>query len=420
MSNYHFLERRLARILKKFPGFQRIKSLYQGVNYLLFGKQSVPSVVDTAVLQAEIDEPRDFFFGYYDKSPWSRDGNSVLYHRVAENKNEVEIVRRNLSTNETCVLGTTEAWNWQQGAMTQWLPGHDRLAVFNRLSENHSLIAEIRNSDNAEWIKQLPMPIQTLRKDGQAAISLNYRRLAALRPDYGYCCEATNFSPDQPDDKDGLFYLDMESGRTELIVSLEKLKTLHDFPLLGNPRHKVNHAMYAPSGNRLAFMHRCMHSRGKKSRLYVVRDDGTGLKLIHDEGGVSHYSWRNESSLICFCQTLADGYGYYTIDVDTGQKTPLAKSLWPYGDGHPSQSPCGGYMITDTYPDRSRMQHLFLYDLAKDQVKELGCFFSALRFRAEKRCDLHPRWSPDGQFVSLDTTDTGKRKMRILDISNIF
>ena len=458
------MKHRLVQILKTLPGFPQIQSFYREMNYLFFVKKNVRSVLDPNVSLVDIDEPTDFFFGYYDKSPWPQDDRAagrnasdrVLYHRLVgrtgtpDGKTAVEIVCRNLSDNSSRVLGTTVAWNWQQGAMLQWLPGDDDLVVFNQLSKDGSLVAEIRHTDireqscdpqQGELVKQLPMPIQTLRKDGKAAISLNYRRLAGLRPCYGYFCDATNFSPDQPDDRDGLFLIDMESGKTsvagrnapELVVSIEKLKNIHDFPRLDNPRHKVNHAMYAPydctggnKGNRLVFMHRCLHERGKKDRLYLVNDDGTDLKLLLDEDMVSHYSWMSPSSLVCYCRTYKDGDGYYEINVDTGAIKPLGQqreqcnpqhSLWQYGDGHPSLSPCGRYIVTDTYPDHVRMQRLLLYDMQNATTRELARFFSPFRFHGTKRCDFHPRWSPDGRFVSIDTVETGQRKMRLLDVS---
>ena len=43
--------------------------------------------------------------------------------------------------------------------------------------------------------------------------------------------------------------------------------------------------------------------------------------------------------------------------------------------GHPSISKNQKWMITDTYPDNSRMSKLILFKLVSNKSKELGKFF---------------------------------------------
>ena len=90
-----------------------------------------------------------------------------------------------------------------------------------------------------------------------------------------------------------------------------------------------------------------------------------------------------------------------------------------YGDGHSSFSPNRRWILTDTYPDKSRKQHLLLYEVTTEKLIELGSFFSPLKFSNALRCDLHPRWSPDGQAISIDSTYQGQRMTYILDVSSI-
>jgi putative transposase len=37
----------------------------------------------------------------------------------------------------------------------------------------------------------------------------------------------------------------------------------------------------------------------------------------------------------------------------------------------------------------------------------------------ENRCDLHPRWSPDGRQVCIDSAHEGERQMYIVDVSEL-
>jgi Tol biopolymer transport system component len=390
--------------------------IYAYFNYIIFSDRKI-DVTHPKVKRRIFNEKNEHFFGYYDKTPWNQDQKKILYHRVNDNMIDLDIVVHNFESDESRCLATTKTWNWQQGAMLQWLPPDSKQIVYNNISRDKNIIAEIRNVNTGELIDILPMPIQTLRKDGKKAVSLNYRRLAILRPDYGYCCDAVNFTPDMPDDKDGIFSIDMQTKDTRLILSIEYLKKMYNFPRLSYPRHKVNHAMYSPSGNHFVFLHRCLHSKGKKDRLYFIRDDGTDLRLLLDDDMVSHYSWTNDRQLIVYARTKINGDGYYLVDTNSDEVTPIANELWHFGDGHPSMGSNETFFITDSYPDRTRMQHLFFYDTQKKYYEEITRLYAAVRFNGEKRCDFHPRLSPDNRFISIDSIEKGKRIMSIFDIS---
>ena len=49
----------------------------------------------------------------------------------------------------------------------------------------------------------------------------------------------------------------------------------------------------------------------------------------------------------------------------------------------------------------------------------IGKFLSPLKFNGYNRCDLHPRWSPDGKFISIDSTYAGSRKSYLINVSKI-
>ena len=50
---------------------------------------------------------------------------------------------------------------------------------------------------------------------------------------------------------------------------------------------------------------------------------------------------------------------------------------------------------------------------------ELGSFHSPEEYTGEWRCDLHPRSSPDGRLVSIDSAHRGGRQIYLLDIGGI-
>ncbi|EFP9911571.1 glycosyl transferase, partial [Shigella sonnei] len=65
----------------------------------------------------------------------------------------------------------------------------------------------------------------------------------------------------------------------------------------------------------------------------------------------------------------------------------------------------------DTYPDKNRIKKLFVYDLVKNDYRELGLFYESMSFFSYSRCDLHPRISVDNRFLFVDSVHSGKRKL---------
>ena len=59
-------------------------------------------------------------------------------------------------------------------------------------------------------------------------------------------------------------------------------------------------------------------------------------------------------------------------------------------------------------------------DLNMESKKILiGKFYSPLKFNDYNRCDLHPRWSPEGKYISIDSAHQGDRRTYLIDVSKI-
>ncbi|MFC6752977.1 TolB family protein [Halorubrum tibetense] len=414
MSQYSGLERRIAAVLQRFPGLKRrLKEVYQRVNYYAYADRDFEyAVADDATLSTVSDrygaEPtdRDRFFGYFDVHPWTASMDGFLLHEVSGDAVDIRLYRDGDHT----TLGTSLAWNLQQGSRTQWHPAAESVLYNDR--ESDRLVAREVYSDG-ETAATYDRPIQALHPDGTEFLSLNYDRLDRNRPDYGYGRDPRSL-PDP--ESDGLWRVEMDSADDELLVSLQSL--IDRSETTAPPEaHYLNHALYDPTGERFVFLHRWNGDEGRVSRLYVADRDGN-CRVVMDDTVVSHYCWLSDSELFVWGRTAAHGDGYHVLDVDTGD-TEYVGALDDYGDGHPSLSPDGRYIVTDTYPDRERKRRLLLYDRETEDVTELGRFFEPLRFTGETRCDLHPRWSPDGTAISFDSAHTGRRDSYILDVSRI-
>jgi Tol biopolymer transport system component len=81
--------------------------------------------------------------------------------------------------------------------------------------------------------------------------------------------------------------------------------------------------------------------------------------------------------------------------------------------------PGSKFILNDTYPDQERNQNPYLYEVATGNRTPLGAYHSPNRYTGEWRCDTHPRFSPDGKKVCIDSAHDGGRQMYLIDISSI-
>jgi Tol biopolymer transport system component len=134
-----------------------------------------------------------------------------------------------------------------------------------------------------------------------------------------------------------------------------------------------------------------------------------GLKLLADYGMVSHCFWVDNKTVLAYFRNSDAKDSYWLLDIETGTYNEVFNgSIEDWGDGHPHVH--GDWFITDTYPDKARMQHLILVNWKTGNIKELGKFFHGFKYVEKTRCDLHPRFSPDGKCVFFDSVFSGKRQ----------
>jgi len=423
--HYSPLERRIAKELDSLPTLRNyIKRIYQLVNYLFTRKNGVrvslnPGVVVRPVLVTQ-GTAGSIFFGYYDKSPWSPCGKYYLVHlHSAERSDIVQLGYYDLEEGCLGIFAESRAWNFQQGSMLQWLPADGQKVIFNDVVRG-ALVARMVDPLSGTDLGFFEVPVQAMSPDGKTALSLNYKRLYNLRPEYGYAPDVTNFSPEMDPARDGIWRVDVSSGTVTMVLSLEKLMAFQPRKEMDGAAHKVNHILFSPTGERFAFMHRWIGPNGKFSRLYTANPDGSGLCLLGDDRMVSHYSWKNPSQLLAWARKEPYGDHYFLFDDRSEIFRIIGEGILDrFGDGHPSFSQDGRWIVTDTYPDKTRMRSLMLYDTHYERLFEVGRFFAPWRYDGPQRCDLHPRWHPSGKMISIDSIHEGVRGSYVIDVVTI-
>jgi len=75
------------------------------------------------------------------------------------------------------------------------------------------------------------------------------------------------------------------------------------------------------------------------------------------------------------------------------------------------------FILNDTYPDKERNQNVFIYDTVTGEKRPLGSFFAPPAYTGEWRCDTHPRSSPNGKQVVIDSAHGNGRQMYLLNLA---
>lgn len=406
------------------------------------------------IFRASPDDGWHYWFGYYDKCPWSPDGTRLLAHRARfcdrfpAPGDEAEVGWIEGWSDDAPVFhraGRTPRWNWQQGAMLRW-------------------------SGDAIRFNSAAGPLVYTEHPGTGdALTLDFGRLSRLRPEYGYPGLTDPHPGEAAPEADGIYRI--EKGDRRLIVSLAQLDriTADGTPAAGGSLDQhVNHLMFNPSGSRFCFMHRFVRTDGiLHSRLFTSDPEGRDVRLLF-EGLVSHYDWQDDRTILAWAgrrsllgsanarktpvqraATLARrGLKpvYYAMgkprflmnrimkdsyllipdaDMRTGgapQPEPFAKGELTC-DGHCTFNRGGAepgrWVLTDGYPDLKSRQPLFLWDRRENRGFEIGRYDTPRELDGDIRVDLHPRFSRDASLACIDSAMEGKRAMYVVDVSHL-
>ncbi len=367
------------------------------------------------------------FFGYYDV-PALLPVERHLCHRVpfrerAPGPVDVAELGTLPLDGSACFtpLAETSAWNFQQGSLLQTLGGTDGRFIHNAREPSAPSLprAVIRDARGAEQ-RSVSRPVATVSTDGRSALSVSFARLLAFRPGYGYAeLVDRTFAESQPAG-DGLWLLDLRSGNESLVLSLATLGArLRDLAPEFTGRLLVNHATFNPSSGRFVALVRNFPDpatpRAWRTALVTAARDGSDLRVQGPATYASHYWWRDDATLLCWCDGPC-GHQLYAIDDATGAFTVIDGEFFR-ADGHMSVSPDGRWLLYDSYPDAGGRQHVYLYDLAARCGHAVAQLATAPVPDVDLRCDLHPRWIDGGRRFSIDSTHEGYRAVYLATIS---
>lgn len=401
------------------------------------------------------------FFGYYNKTPWDAGGRLLLANRAAAMTGDiapestVEVGYFDLAdVDRFRVCDRTAAWNWQMGCQLQWLGGSDhRRIVYNVRTLDDGAVyprlgAAIHDIDTSER-RALRVPVSVVAPNGRYALCVDYRRLQVTHPTIGYRDDAPPEALAGAPAGDGIRHLDLSSGESTLVTSYRALRDFHPVASMERAIHWVSHIEVNPSSSRVVFLHRWTERVEDETcflhRLITMNPDGSGMRLLEDsdhplpqlgqhfdpsavgtfdyeksEYQISHPLWADDGRIVVWSPHAGRIRYHLYRDADGGEVSVVGEGVLTE-NGHMSFSPVDRrWLLSDTYPDAATNERiLFVFDMETGRRLDIGSFYADPRLGKENRCDLHPRWSPDGTRVCIDSVHEHQRQMYVLDVSRI-
>ena len=371
--------------------------------------------------------PKYHWFGYYDKLQFDPTSRYVLgmeadfENRSPAAEDLIRLGMIDLGDGDRWIeLAETQAWCWQQGCMLQWIPGSDREVIWND-REGDRFVCHVLDVKSGKK-RTIGYPIYALSPDGRTAIGVDFRRINHMRPGYGYAgIPDPNFATLAPDDA-GIYRVDLQTGEATFLISIAQVAAIpYPHKDLSGARHYFNHLLFNPDGSRFIFLHRWRFGgSGFGTRMMTAAVDGSEIYAVDQYGYTSHFIWRDPQHILAWARHPSHDDAFYLFR-DGSQEVEVVGEGVMKLNGHCTYLADPNWILNDTYPvprGNGKVQELYLYNAASGERTELGEFAAFPQYEGEWRCDLHPRSSPDGRLVSIDSAHGGNgRQIYLLDVS---
>lgn len=400
---------------------------------------------------------RHFFFGYYDKTPWDPRMARILSMecfisgRLPTSHDSIDIgffEKDKYGKWDWNKVDETNAWNFQQGCMLQWLDQHS--IIYNTIVED-KICSKVYNVSTGDW-KLINRPVYSVAKDKTFFLSVNFGLIHRHRPGYGYSLGNNISSTDYS--SDGIFKIDLNDQKESLLVPYSFF--IDSGFVLETDHFWVDHLLHNQDDSKITFLLRCLTADGGVySRLFVMNSDGDNLICLLDTGMASHADWLNRDTFSIwgrkqnFVKTIqqsnysnffkpliklvrkvgvpnrvrskvyGDAFMHIKLDRQKYEIETFAKHIPANeGGGHFTFEPSGTWMLNDTPIDILGYRFLMIYNLKENKRVNVDKLKTPVEINFTPwRCDLHPRWSPCYKKIIVDSIHEGHRGMYVYSLT---
>jgi len=360
-----------------------------------------------------------YFFGYYDL-PASQ-GRKHLCHRVSfmdRLPTAKDIAQLGyLENGEFVPFAETTAWNFQQGALLQYHRFKADTVFYNTFHNNRVCTAQHNYATGS--ISYTDRAAATISPDGNRGLAVNFGRIFAFRPGYGYAGCTDPWESCNAPAEDGVFLIDMNKGTSQLIVNYQTLAEASGF----TPDQKVlvNHINFGPDSDHYVALVRNFPAPGQPlswSTTLILGDCQGNVTPVLRNTYVSHYCWAGPDSLIAHCTVEGEKKSLYRLELSLKE---WVEYDMPYfhepglTDIHCNLYPDGTFLIGDGYP-KDGYRPIQYYHIPTGTAKTLLYVRTDEPDSWDIRCDLHNRYVFDGAAISFDTTHNDCRQIALIPL----
>ncbi|MCB0127628.1 MAG: hypothetical protein KDE58_35435, partial [Caldilineaceae bacterium] len=208
--------------------------------------------------------------------------------------------------------------------------------------------------------------------------------------------------------------VDLSTGEAEHLITIEEVAAIpYRHGDLSEAKHYFNHLLFNTDGARFIFLHRWRFGTGGfHTRMMTAAADGSDLRVVDDHGHTSHFIWRDPQTILAWSWHPSHEWAFYLYrdqEMDGSEEPEVVGKDVMTLNGHCTYLPGNEWILNDCYGGQTagRMQELYLYHVPTGQRIELGAYHTPAGYDGEWRCDLHPRFSPDGRLVTIDSPHGG-------------
>ena len=374
-----------------------------------------------------------FFASYYGVNSWSNDGRYIavletdLVNRLPQADEPATICLVDLKNDNALIpVAKTYCWNFQEATMFHWLPWADDTFIYNDRRDG-KFVSVILNWKTGEE-RIIPYPVSAVSEDGLKAVSINYGRLYHTRPDYGYPGGGQDPMLDVswPED-DGLWVVDLKTGEAKMIVSVASQKDRMTQMTDPDGLAYFCHTVFSKDGSKIFWLARTVENLaaqgsyvGKwKTTSFTCNVDGSDVRRCFPDGwGGSHFNWKDDKTIVVTANMYAGkevGHIMFTVG-DEENRVHIAPGIMDW-NSHALFSPDGKFMSCDGYIDKDGYRHWAFVRLEDWAIIPAGTFFVPKIYKnIYTRCDLHPRFRPDGRQIGFNSVHEGSRQVYLRNI----
>jgi len=389
-------------------------------------------------IQQITNGPEHHFFGYIGQSltiPWNLTGTRILALRTPFHDHlpdghepaDVTLVNLNRMDGDFFKVEKVDeslGWNLQQGTMFYWNPVKPATQFFfnDRDPQTGKVFTVLYDINKGRRIREYrfgdtPVGNGGVSPAGKSFLAINYARMARLRPVTGYM-GATDWTEGiSAPENDGIFIVNIRSGRKKLLVSFARLEDELEkagFAAKGMPLF-INHTLWNREGKLIYFFVRAGWEAGsdRDKRINAacnINADGTGLFVGHRHIG-GHPEWNIGSRIM---GSLDDKQVIYDVFKREIVGSIGTRDAIPNPEGDISLSPNGEWLVNG-FSKKDKNYYTIIRLTDGHWIRTEG--INKGKYQNDLRIDPAPCWNrQNNQILVSGISENGTRQLYVITL----